>query len=228
MLEERHAVVGWMEDALACRSTPFPTLPVRDALWTKVQRRPEAARLGRGWNGAHHSHVAANRGLEVERSQIQRAEAVLDTPTAREAGSHQSPNMSELGCCPALCGKGHHIGIETRNWMSVEPEHVIEFPRSAVHTANGLAPDCIISCGLFLLVHRSFFINLQNGNDTAKPSNARRISCGAERRPPNAEVRPTVTAGVIRTPTPPLEKGQRLRPPILVAERAPRSFLRAP
>src|SRR5882724_127603 len=32
------------------------------ALWTKVQWRPEAARLGRGWNGAHHSHVAANRG----------------------------------------------------------------------------------------------------------------------------------------------------------------------
>src|SRR2546425_10366157 len=32
------------------------------ALWTQVQWRPEAARLGRSWNGARHSHVASNRG----------------------------------------------------------------------------------------------------------------------------------------------------------------------
>src|SRR5262245_66529885 len=32
------------------------------ALLTQVQWRPEAARLGRGWNGARHNHVASNRG----------------------------------------------------------------------------------------------------------------------------------------------------------------------
>jgi hypothetical protein len=57
--------------------------------------------------------------------------------------------MSELGCRAVLRGKGHHIGIETRNWMSVEPERVMEFTRSAVHAADGLAPDCIMACGLF-------------------------------------------------------------------------------
>src|SRR5262245_25020810 len=67
---------------------------------------------------------------------------------ARQSDSHQSLNTSELGC-HAVLRKGHHIGIEARHGMAIEPERVMEFTRNAVHTADGLAPGGIIACGLF-------------------------------------------------------------------------------
>ena len=51
---------GWIIP-LGCRSAAISHFASSGALWTQVQWRPEAARLGRGWNGARHSHVASNR-----------------------------------------------------------------------------------------------------------------------------------------------------------------------
>ena len=58
-------------------------------------------------------------------------------------------NMSELDRRTVLRGKSHHIGIEARHGMAVEPERVMEFTRSAVHAADGLTPDGIITSGSF-------------------------------------------------------------------------------
>jgi hypothetical protein len=57
--------------------------------------------------------------------------------------------MSKLRGGMALVGKGYQIRIETGNWVSIEPHSLMELTESAMRTAHGIAPDRIITGGLF-------------------------------------------------------------------------------